>query len=114
MVYKYKRKTNKAQWSEDTMKLAITECNSGFSIKQTAKKYGLPYATLYRRWKKGSSSCQLGRYRKVFNNEQEADLRKYLHDMDIVFYGLTRQDFKLLVFVYAKENNVMYPPSWGG
>ncbi|CAH2096859.1 unnamed protein product [Euphydryas editha] len=112
MVYKYKRKTNQAQWSEDSMMLAIADCNSGIPVKTTAKKYGLPYATLYRHWKKGSSTAQLGRFRKVFNDEQEGDLRTYLYDMDSVFYGLTREDFKTLVFEYAKRNNVTYPPSW--
>ncbi|CAH2106523.1 unnamed protein product [Euphydryas editha] len=65
-----------------------------------------------RHWKKGSSTAQLGRFRKVFNDEQEGDLRTYLYDMDSVFYGLTREDFKTLVFEYAKRNNVTYPPSW--
>ncbi|XP_037868447.1 uncharacterized protein LOC119628804 isoform X1 [Bombyx mori] len=112
MVYKYKRKTNQAQWSEDSMMLAIADCNSGIPVKTTAKKYGLPYATLYRHWKKGSSTAQLGRFRKVFNDGQEGDLRTYLYEMDSVFYGLTREDFKTLVFEYAKRNNVTYPPSW--
>ncbi|XP_022834927.1 uncharacterized protein LOC111362485 isoform X2 [Spodoptera litura] len=112
MVYKYKRKTNQAQWSEDSMMLAIADCNSGIPVKTTAKKYGLPYATLYRHWKKGSLTAQLGRFRKVFNDEQEGDLRTYLYDMDSIFYGLTREDFKTLVFEYAKRNIVTYPPSW--
>lgn len=38
MVYKYKRKTNQAKWSEDAMMLAIADCNAGVPVKATAKK----------------------------------------------------------------------------
>ncbi|KAK9869425.1 hypothetical protein WA026_003180 [Henosepilachna vigintioctopunctata] len=37
MVYKYKRKTKQAHWSEDSMMLAIAYCNSGIPVKTTAK-----------------------------------------------------------------------------
>lgn len=93
------------------MMLAIADCNSGIPVKTTAKKYGLPYATLYGYWKKDSSAAHLGRFRKVFNDEQKGDLRTYLYDMDSGFYGLTREDFKTLVFECAKRNNITYMPS---
>lgn len=44
--------------------------------------------------KKGSSTAQLGRLRKVLNDKQEEDLRSYLYDMDSVFYGLTQEELK--------------------
>ncbi|XP_046970598.1 uncharacterized protein LOC124537752 [Vanessa cardui] len=92
--------------------IAVAECKSGAPVETTATKYGLPYATLYRHMKSGSSSAQLGRFRKVFTDAQEADLQEYLREMDSVFYGLTREDFKKLVYVYAKKNNLARPPSW--
>ncbi|CAH2100603.1 unnamed protein product [Euphydryas editha] len=88
------------------MKTAINLCKAGESIKSTAKKYGLAYATLYRDVKTGATAPKLGRFRPVFNEDQEMELVTYLKDMDSVFFGLTRDDFKNLVFIYAKKNNL--------
>lgn len=54
MVYKYKRKTQQANWSEDVMKTAIEECNSGSKVKFVAGKCNLPYSTLGRHVKSAS------------------------------------------------------------
>lgn len=94
------------------METAINLCKAGESIKSTAKKYGLAYATLYRHVKTGTTAPKLGRYRPVFNEDQEMELETYLKDMDSVFFGLTRDEFKNLVFTYAKKNNLNYPKNW--
>ncbi|XP_037292427.1 uncharacterized protein LOC119188654 [Manduca sexta] len=94
------------------MKTAINLCKAGESIKSTAKKYGLAYATLYRHVKTGITTPKLGRFRPVFNEDQEMELLTYLKDMDVVFFGLTRDEFKNLAFIYAKKNNLKYPKNW--
>ncbi|CAH0726273.1 unnamed protein product, partial [Brenthis ino] len=81
----YKKKSQ-AQWNEDIMMLAIADCNAGIPVKTTARKYGLPYATLYRHWKKGSSNAQLGRFRKVFNDQQE--VLEYASQNNVVILSL--------------------------
>jgi hypothetical protein len=72
------------------METAINLCKAGESLKVTAKKYGLAYATLYRHVKTGSAAPKLGRFRLVFTEDQEIELLTYLKDMDAVLYGLTR------------------------
>lgn len=94
------------------MKTAINLCKAGESVKSTAKKYGLAYATLYRHVKTGTTAPKLGRFRPVFNENQEIELLKYLKDMDSVFFGLTREEFKNLAIIYAKKNNLNYPKNW--
>lgn len=94
------------------MQTAINLCKAGESVKGTAKKYGLAYATLYRHVKSGNVSPKLGRFRPVFNEDQEIELMTYLKDMDSVFFGLTRDEFKNLAYTYAKKNNFSYPKSW--
>lgn len=44
------------------MQTAINLCKAGESIKSTAKKYGLVYATLYRHVKTGIAASKLGRF----------------------------------------------------
>ncbi|KAH9636408.1 hypothetical protein HF086_006168 [Spodoptera exigua] len=94
------------------MQTAINLCKAGESIKSTAKKYGLAYATLYRHVKTGSAVSKLGRFRPVFTEDQEIELVTYLKDMDSVFFGLTRDEFKNLAFIYTKKNNLKYPNNW--
>lgn len=102
MVYNYKRKTDRASWSEETLKRAMRETHTG-SITSASKKYGIPYATLYRHLKVGSSKKKLGRFETVFTSNEEADLVTYVKEMDLIFYGLTRSDFLQVVGEFAKK-----------
>lgn len=112
MVHKYKKKTTQGSWSKDVMQTAINLCRAGDSIKGTAKKYGLAYATLYRHVKSGVASPRLGRFRPIFTEDQETEMVTYLKDMDAVFFGLTRDEFMSLAFEYAYRNKLKYPKSW--
>ncbi|KAF2888893.1 hypothetical protein ILUMI_17280 [Ignelater luminosus] len=94
------------------METAINLCRAEESVKGTAKKYGLAYATLYRHVKSGVASPQLGRLRPVLTEDQETELVNYLKDMDAVFFGLTRDEFISLAFDYAHYNKLQYPESW--
>ncbi|KAF5293081.1 hypothetical protein FQA39_LY13691 [Lamprigera yunnana] len=73
MVNKYKKKTKQGTWDEKAMQTAINLCKAGDSIKSTAKKYALAYATLYRHEKTGIAASNLGRFRPVFTEDQEID-----------------------------------------
>lgn len=39
----------------------------------------------------------------MFNYQQEVDFPAYLEDIVSLFYGLTRDDFKVLGFAYAEK-----------
>lgn len=94
MVFNYKRKSNRAAWSEETLHEAVRAVkDDGQSINTTAKKFGIPFTTLQRHVKTGTNSKKLGRFRPVFSPEQEEELCLYLKKMDSVFFGLTRSDF---------------------
>nr|CAH7769355.1 unnamed protein product [Callosobruchus chinensis] len=81
MVYNYKRKTDRAAWSEINLKNAMLEAERS-AILTASKRYGIPYATLHRHMKSGSSEKKLGRFKKVFSDEEEAKLLKYLQKLD--------------------------------
>lgn len=101
-----------ASWTNEAMKQAMKECKEGASVRSVSIKYGIPRITLYRHVKSGSEIKKLGRFKSVFSKMQETDLCAYLKEMDSLFYGLSRKEFKCLVYEYAKKNKIPYPLSW--
>uniref|UniRef100_A0A2H1VWF9 SFRICE_015897 n=1 Tax=Spodoptera frugiperda TaxID=7108 RepID=A0A2H1VWF9_SPOFR len=68
MVFHYKRKTNRAAWSEDTLVRAVKAVkDDGQSINSTAKKFGIPFTTLQRHVKSGNKSKKLDFLELVYN-----------------------------------------------
>nr|CAH7729068.1 unnamed protein product [Callosobruchus chinensis] len=53
--------------------------------------------------KSGSSEKKLGRFKKVFSDEEEAELLRFLQKLDDVFYGMTRLEFLQLAGEFAKR-----------
>lgn len=110
MVFKYKRKSNRGAWSEESLKRAMKAVKeNGKSIKSTATEFGIPFTTLYRHLKAGNTSKKLGRFTTIFSPEQEKELCAYLTKLDSLFFGLTRSDFLELVYQYAAKNNIAHP-----
>ena len=91
----YKRKTNQANWNEDDIKNAITTVKlKQMSLRKACKNVSVPKDSLHRLVKKAflKSSLHinlLGRFRKVFSDNQEQDLNKYIKDLENSFYGLS-------------------------
>lgn len=86
------------------MREAINEAKKS-SIKGASTKYGIPYITLQRRVKTGSSTKKLGRFTSIFTEAEELGLVQHLKDLDALFYGLTKTEFMQLVGEFAKRNN---------
>ncbi|KAJ8728542.1 hypothetical protein PYW07_006238 [Mythimna separata] len=78
------------------MREAINEAKKS-SIKGASVKYGIPYSTLQRRVKTGSSIKKLGRFTPIFTEAEELELVQHLKDLDALFYGLTKTEFLQLV-----------------
>ena len=47
----------------------------------------------------------LGRYKRVFNKQQEEKLVKLIKQLDSVFYGIIFKDMQRLCFQYVGRNN---------
>ena len=115
MVRHYKRKTNRANWSEDQMRLAILAVEKKeMSLRQASASYCVPKDSLNRRIKGKLKSlseeekCKnvLGRYRAILSHEQEKELEELIIKMDSAFYGLSVNDIRTIVFDYCKKNNI--------
>jgi hypothetical protein len=76
MVFKYKRKTNRAQgWTEEAMYRAINAINEKeYSIRGAAVRFGIPYPTLRKHVITQSSKKELERFRPVFSDDMEQQL----------------------------------------
>ena len=86
MVQNYKRKTERANWSEEQMKLAISAVQQKeMSLHQAAAAYSVPKDSLDCRVKGKLKSLSeeeihknvLGRYRAILSHEQEKELEDY-------------------------------------
>ena len=115
MVRNYKRKTDRANWSEDQMKLAILAVESkDLSIREASVVFGVPKDSLNRRVKGKLKSLSmdekhkniLGRYRAILTHDQEKQLEDHIISMDQAFYGLSINDIRTIVYDYCEKNNI--------
>lgn len=112
MVRDYKRTSTQHSWNEDSMQRAIQEIRNGTcGYLNAAKKYNVPVGTLHRRVKSNkhpNEACQksLGRYKPIFNKDQEQELVDYILLMESKLFGLTKQDLTALAYEYAHKNRI--------
>lgn len=111
MVFKYHRKSARGEtWTEEKMSLALNDINQRkISVRGASKKYGIPYSTLSDHKKSNSPKKKLGRYSKVFSEEEEKKLVDYLKELDKRFYGLTKKDLCQVAYQYAEEKKIHHP-----
>ena len=81
-------------------------------VKKASNIYSIPRTTLTRHLKNKVASpgkINLGCFRTVFSKEVEEDLVKYIKNMQIRFFGLTRDAVCSLVCDHAISNKLKIP-----
>ncbi|CAH4028318.1 unnamed protein product [Pieris brassicae] len=102
------RTTEKASWSSDSLNKAIQLIDGGSSIRNAAKVMGIPFSSLQKRIKKGSTLApHLGRF-TVFSRDEEAELANLVKKMANIFYGCTANQIRRVAFEYAEKLNVKH------
>ena len=113
MVRNHKRTTNQSSWSEESLKNASSDIRSKhLSVKAASKKYAIPRTTLTRHVKNkvtAPGTKKLGKFQTVFSIEVEKQLVNNIKEMQIRFFGLTRENLCSLAFEYATANNINNP-----
>ena len=106
-----KRKT----WNTDNMKRAVQAVREkSMGTLKAAKTFGVPRTTVQRLAKMDHLSVEqavqikLGRG-TVLNSELEETLVRYILEMEVKFYGLTRKDIKRMAFNLAEINGINHP-----
>lgn len=106
MPRNYKRKTEKAKWSEEQFRCAIAAIEGGRKIREVGRAFGIHEATLRTRMKAGNiGPSKLGR-NPVFTEEQETELAAYVSTMAKVFFGVTCIQLRRLAYDFAEANNI--------
>ena len=88
MVRNYQRKTNQQKWLKAAMKEAVAKVrNREITLTEASDTYSIPKTTLFRRARKDGEPCDvaqkgLGRFRPVFNLQQDNDLADYILFME--------------------------------
>lgn len=119
MVRNRKRKTV-TSYSKDDLASAVRDVRkNGAKIRAAAKSHNVPFTTL-QRYIKRMANDEEDSYpaspnyasRKVFNSEQEHELKEYLLKCSKMCYGLTTRATRKLAYQLAKINNIKVPASW--
>ncbi|KAJ3666603.1 hypothetical protein Zmor_002039 [Zophobas morio] len=109
MPRKYKRKTQTASWSEETLKAALLEIDNGSPLRAVSRRFGIPRSTLQDRCRtKNTGQATLGR-NPVFSKAEEKELVEHIIQLSKMFYGITPFEIKQCAFKYAIRNNVKNP-----
>lgn len=115
MVRNYERTSTQQSWSSTSMEEAIKAVKNGqMGYLKASKTFNVPKATLIRRCKDKYKRLSvnekgLGRYSPVFNKEQEAELVKYILDMEARLFGVTLFELRSLAFQLAERNAISHP-----
>lgn len=103
----YKRISNKNNWIEETLLLAIRTIKiDGKKIRATARKFSIPESTFRKRLKENSTShAPLGR-KPTFTADEEKELTKHVLTLSKLFYGLTPRELRRIVFEFVQANQI--------
>lgn len=114
----YVKRSNRLQWSESDMLLAINSILEGrMGYLKAANTYNVPKTSLEDRVKKirkGSSKdvvfkkCPVEK-KCVFTDEMENMLVDHIKTMESRLFGLTKTDLRRLAFQLAERNNLSHP-----
>uniref|UniRef100_UPI00358F9B71 uncharacterized protein isoform X2 n=1 Tax=Myxine glutinosa TaxID=7769 RepID=UPI00358F9B71 len=122
MPREYKRKTNRGA-SKDVLRRAAHEVRQGRSIRSVASDFNIDRMTLQRFIVRCTETHQphgnmlfgyenLASSKKIFSDQMENDLAKYIKDLINQFHGLSPQKCRELAFKFAVLNHIDVPPNW--
>lgn len=106
MPNKYQRKiTNvRAEWSEESLKLAIHAVkNEGVSVFAASNMYQIPRKTLERRVKNGNDKKGPLGPTSIFGEENESKLASHIINLQEKGFPLTINDVRTIAFKFAEQ-----------
>lgn len=113
-----KRKTNRGQTSKETFQKAVECIAGGKSVRATAKEYNICHVSLNRYYKKCNPDLQNSvpfgyvAHNRIFTEEEEVILARYLKQVSDLYYGLSIEGVRLLAYQCAVHFNKVMPPNW--
>jgi len=88
---------------------ALDSIQNGMSKKKASKVFGIPRTTLIARMKNsGHVPTNLGRFKPVFDEEFDQQLKVHVIEMQKRFYGLSLFDLRALAYQLAERNQLTH------
>ncbi|ESO05360.1 hypothetical protein HELRODRAFT_171748 [Helobdella robusta] len=122
MVRSQQRTTNRGSTSSDMMLVAVKEVLDGkTSLRAISRKHNIDHATLIRYCKKYNnalnsalSTFRVGysQLRKVFTDDEECLLEKYIKKAAALYYGLNPREVRILAYQFATTNDKVVSRNW--
>lgn len=116
------RKTTRGQSDLSLYKDAYDEVKTGKSLRKAAEKYGVNYVSLLRYVRKRDEAnrkheqdnVHMGYvpHNRVFNENQERELSKYLIRCADIYFGLSTKGVRKLAYELTVKYNLSRPPTW--
>lgn len=110
MPRNYIRKTNKNEWTESQLKLAIRSIMQPphLKIREASRKYGIHESTLRKRMKINSvEHMPLGR-KPTFTAEKEIMLVDHIINVAKLYYGITPHELRRIAYEFAEANKIKH------
>lgn len=107
----YKRKTNRREWTQDSLVAAMREVRNGsLCCNAAAITYDIPEPTLRRYLKRDARGEEFpdggGRFKNTFNVQQTQEFVSYLTECNQRGLGLTSTQVRKLAYQYAEANGI--------
>lgn len=112
MVRNYVRKTQRGTYSEDAIQRALDSIQKKeMSIKKASVVFKVPRTSLHSRLKRQvlNPVTNIGRFKPVFTEAMENDLRDHIIHLEKLFYGLSTIDLRRIAFQFAEINQLNHP-----
>ena len=112
MVRHYKRKSERGRYPSENLQRCLTVVkNKEMSLRAASKEFRIPRATIQKRLKSSDlpQPTNLGRFKRIFTDEMESQLKQRVLEMEGIFYGMSTCDLRRIAYDFAEANNVSHP-----
>ncbi|KAK6191085.1 hypothetical protein SNE40_002832 [Patella caerulea] len=112
MVRNYRRKSNRGNYGNNNLSLALKLLSEGKPLNTVSKEYGIPARTLRRHRDhkvQTPGRLQFGRHRQIFPEEVEKELKQHITEMERRMFGLTSKNLRRLAFDVAQKAGYDHP-----
>ena len=109
MVRVYKRKSQRGDYGEERLAMALEAINQGMPLIRVSKEMGIPARTLRRHRDQRTTMpgvLKLGRHTTTLSVTLERQLHDHIQHMEKSLYGLTPRDVRRLAFDVAEAAGV--------
>ncbi|KAH9627647.1 hypothetical protein HF086_009797 [Spodoptera exigua] len=112
------RKTSRGNIDLSSYSNAYEEVKAGETLRKAAEKHGINHCSLLRYIRKrdatGGDDTGMGykAHNRVFNEDQERELSKYLIRCADIYFGLSKKEVRKLAYELTTKYNISRPRIW--